>query len=171
MSSHEDPGEILFVDDEGYFAEPFVRCLRIGGYTVHFCETVAEAKAEMLGNPKLRAMILDIMMPPPDDVASEETADGQETGLYFLKGMKSHIEARWLPVFILTNRDAALVEERVRELGCPDALVIVKQKIHQRTTPPELFLDPFKNFIERAERNRERGRKPIELGEEERTGK
>lgn len=126
---------ILFIDDEVFFAERYLTELRTN-YAVRMCESVVEA-LEWDNNQEIRAIVLDIMMPPPAGLSAQATNHGADTGLWFLKEIREAILQRPLPVIILTNRIPGLIREEIRQMGFPESLVDV---LHKTDTSPKQLL-------------------------------
>jgi CheY-like chemotaxis protein len=118
---------ILFVDDEGWFAKPYVKELEID-FDVHFCEEVANGNLILQNRPEIKLLILDVMMPTPAGVPTSATENDQSTGIWFLRQIQSIVISRPLPVVILTNRGKSVVIEAVATLKFPENLVTVGTK-------------------------------------------
>src|SRR5262249_22270891 len=74
-------------------------------------------------------IILDIMMPTPQGIASVRTGEGLDTGIWVLSEVKEALLKRSVPVLVLTNRAKPLVNEEVAKLGFPNGLVAVFAKL------------------------------------------
>ena len=110
---------VLFVDDERYFSKRYRAALR-ERFEVVYCETYGEARDELMAAHKCEmmfdALVLDVMMPPPEMADPAITAEGFETGLWLLVGVKE-----WLncvpPTVLLTNRKLDHVREGLKRRG------------------------------------------------------
>jgi CheY-like chemotaxis protein len=120
--------DILYIDDETFYAMPFVAELERHGFKVHLNQ-IEPAIILMKGTMDFNAIVLDIMMPSPAGVLREATEDGMGTGLWFLREFKEHIISRTLPVLVFTNRNAEAVSMQVKEMNFPNGLVEVHSKL------------------------------------------
>ena len=120
---------ILFVDDEPFFALPYKEQLdKI--YLVHVRNSPKEGLQAIRAMKDLSALVLDIMMPPPEELQGDASINGGlDTGLWFLSQIKDEIAKRPLPVVILTNRDFAYVKYKVGEMKLPANRIEVRAKI------------------------------------------
>jgi CheY-like chemotaxis protein len=119
--------KILFVDDEVFFARPYVTELE-KKFDVFLRETSDAAVAEFRGTADFMAAVVDVMMPPPEGLAVS-TLDGMDTGLWILQECKEMIVARRIPVIVLTNRNSIYVKESISAMNFPPGLIIVHSKI------------------------------------------
>jgi CheY-like chemotaxis protein len=120
--------EILFIDDEPFFASRYVEELE-KRYTVHFRDSAEAGLKAFDEHEAVGCVVLDIMMPPPEGVTLASTGDGLDTGLWVLETLKDKLIERRAPVIILTNRMASHVEETINGLGFPDGFIEVRSKI------------------------------------------
>src|SRR6185437_9682819 len=95
--------KILFFDDEGYVLKPYLRELE-KDFDVHFFEDITNGEKILANHPDIKLLILDVMMPTPEGVASSATNDGHSTGTWFLKQIRGIVVNRPLPVIVLTNK-------------------------------------------------------------------
>ena len=72
---------VLFIDDEAFFAEPYIRELE-GLFEVVLEETALGAIDAVHSDRNWDAIVLDIMMPSPEN-KNGITADGLDTGWDF----------------------------------------------------------------------------------------
>ena len=102
----DDAPHLLVVDDDRRIRDLLSRFLAGEGYRVTTAETVADARAKLMGL-SFDLLILDVMMPG-------------ETGFDFAKALRG--TANDVPILMLTARDAA--ESRIKglELGADDYL-------------------------------------------------
>lgn len=153
--------EVLFIDDEEFFARRYIENLRDHGFKVHYCERAEDAHGYIDQNPAISAIILDIMMPTPTNVSGSVTNNGLDTGLWLLGQLKDYVVSKPRPVLILTNRDPQAVEEGAKRLEFPDSLVSVTRKIE---TPAFYLPDRLGAFLMGARRDHgteDRGRTAI----------
>jgi glycosyltransferase involved in cell wall biosynthesis len=152
--------KMLFVDDELFFTKSYVeevsRC-----FDVTVVDNALAAIKELESNSGEYAFAsIDIMMPAPEGWR-ERTKDGLETGIEVLRVCRDSIIRSRLPILLLTNRAAPIVEELVRNLGFPEAQVVIRSKID---TPAFGFLHIVQKFLERQESQYSVGPQP-KLGE------
>lgn len=120
--------EILFIDDEEFFADPYARELgRL--FQVHIRYDAQSGLAAFHANKKLAAIVLDIMMPPPAGASPLVLENGLRTGLWLLEQMKTELLQRRIPTVVLTNRSFSLVQECIKEMAFPEGLIVVRPKI------------------------------------------
>ena len=93
---------ILFVDDEKQYVENVISEMESLGLEVSFCATVDEA-FEVLNKPepKIEAIILDVMMAHGKSFTASETEDTMRTGLLLLARIREN--GVHVPVVLLTN--------------------------------------------------------------------
>jgi CheY-like chemotaxis protein len=141
---------VLFIDDEPFFAEPYIRELA-RSFEVILEETAIGAIDSVNSVRTWDAIILDIMMPSPEG-RQGATADGLDTGLWILSQIYDTAIAQNIPVIILTNRNLQRVMEVVDLLDCPEGLISVRPKIETpRFVLPHLVrsvVDRFRNSSE-----------------------
>jgi CheY-like chemotaxis protein len=143
-----DKKRLLFIDDEPFFAEPYIRELE-KDYEVILEESAINAIDAVNSARNWSAIILDIMMPsPPEKLGA--TADGLDTGLWLLGEIIGSVKLARIPVIILTNRNLPRVEEAIDEivedLDLEVDLIIVRSKIE---TPRFLLPRIVKGCIDR----------------------
>ena len=120
--------EILFVDDEWFFAARYVQELR-KHFKVHFLDRADEVVSFLQANPAIKALILDIMMPTPEGVSEEDTGKGMDTGLWLLEEIQKQVATWPFPVMILTNRNTGGIEQELRLREIPLKYVDVRWKL------------------------------------------
>ncbi len=77
---------ILFIDDEPDSVEYHIRTLREAGYNVDIMDDENDALAFCSKNKhEIDLLILDVMLPVPDDADRGDLQDGLRTGIYFLE--------------------------------------------------------------------------------------
>ncbi len=122
---------ILFIDDELFFAEPYMRELERDSEVI--LEQTAIGAIDAVNSARhWNAIILDIMMPSPDGKVGL-TADGLDTGLWILGEIVDAVISQRVPVIVLTNRNLPRVAEFIEKLGethdIPPDLIVVRAKI------------------------------------------
>ncbi|QDV18562.1 hypothetical protein Pan153_32210 [Gimesia panareensis] len=147
MESIESKPKLLFVDDDRYFTERYVRHLetRFDIVRIHYAGDVLKYVEE---DKEIKIIILDIMMPTPKGIASSATADGMDTGLWLLQELNSMLCERRIPILIYTNRkDTDVVQERVDEMKFPNNLVRIATKRRPRAQQlPEVAFKHLSKF-------------------------
>lgn len=83
----EGKKKVIIVDDDLYFARSTKERLLDDGFEAITANTVSEAKRIMTEHSDADAVVLDIMMPPPDGDSDLETQMGYKSGL---------VLARWI---------------------------------------------------------------------------
>jgi CheY-like chemotaxis protein len=117
---------IVFYDDEGWIVQPYVVELE-KDFEVHFFEDVTNGE-QIVANPEIKLLILDVMMPTPTGVAASATNNSQSTGIWFLKQIRNTVISRPLPVIVLTNRGISAVKAEIDGLGFDPRLVFIRSK-------------------------------------------
>lgn len=140
--------EILFVDDERMPAEGYLDALA-KHYSVHYEVGAQEALAFMIqSGERIRAAVVDVMMPTPDGVDDSETDGGFETGLWFLGRLKAELPRVWpIPTILLTNRPLSLVTDALRHRDILPNTIEIRKKFE---TPAFLFPKIVENLINRC---------------------
>jgi CheY-like chemotaxis protein len=136
--------DILFVDDEWYFAARYVEKLR-ESFEVAFLDQADEVVPFLDKNPKVKLMVLDIMM-PGDDL---DTRMGLDTGLCLLERIQSQVATWPFPVMVLTNRKMAEIEQELtaRKKKIAAKTIEVRQKLD---TPAFAIVDLVKDLMKRV---------------------
>ena len=142
----EHQKEILFVDDEWYFAARYVQELR-KRFKVHFLDRADEVVSFLQANPTIDALVLDIMLPTPVGVSEEDTGKGMDTGLWLLKRIQKEVDTWPFPVMVLTNRNTAGIEQELRHRKTPLKYVHVRWKLD---TPAFHVPDLLINLMQKA---------------------
>lgn len=109
--------KVLFVEDDKFWARAYIRELQDFGFDVIYARSARDAVDLLNNSLDFDAVILDIMMPTPEEVADSVTEEGMSTGLWVLEQIKHLIAPNMLCVWILTNRDLAAVTEKINEIG------------------------------------------------------
>jgi CheY-like chemotaxis protein len=127
--------QIIFVDDEAYWSRHYVAELQ-KTYEVLYHRKAAGGLQSVHAHPEARLLVLDIMMPAPEDVPADQTENGLSTGIWFLEEIRKIVKERPLPVIVLTNRRLKEVEGALADASIPKGLLILKAKIEV----PRFFL-------------------------------
>ena len=110
-------GRVLIVEDDRFWARAYIRELEDFGFDVIYARSARDAVDLLNHSLDFDAVILDIMMPAPEEVAESATEEGISTGLWVLEQIKHLIVPNMLCVRILTNRDLAAVTEKINDIG------------------------------------------------------
>ena len=112
--------KILFIDDELYFMQPYVKALKgePNPMDVDVVNTAVEA-IKILSNIAdggYDCLVLDVMMPPPPGWEAR-TQDGMFTGIELVKEYQDNVAAIGLPVLILSNIGLATLAPKVQPIN------------------------------------------------------
>lgn len=139
------PKKILFVDDELFFAQPYLEELQKLSPVV-ILTTALEAEEEIRNKEvKYVCLVLDVMLPPPNGW-EVKTKDGLDTGIEILRRCFQEITDRKLPVVVLTHRSLGYVRGEVDLINFPPELVRVEAKIE---TPPFHLTTVVKRLVKK----------------------
>lgn len=124
--------KVLFVDDDRYFTERYVRQLEH-----HFDVTRIQYAGNVFevldSHSDFQLIILDVMMPTPDGIAASATAEGRDTGLWLLSELRAYIRKHRVPVILYTNRsDTDVIRDSVARMNLLDDQCRICNK---RSTP------------------------------------
>ena len=120
---------ILFIDDEVVFSQGYKTELE-GHFEVEYTSTADNALVyvEKHGDT-LTAMVVDIMMPPPQGF-EDATDGGFETGLMLLEKFQESSTLRWpLPIIILTNQGMDVIQNGLRRRQIDTTAIEIRQKV------------------------------------------
>jgi CheY-like chemotaxis protein len=125
----------LFIDDELFFAQPYVD--ELGKFsTVAIRTSASEAVDEFQkATDDYICSVLDVMLPPPKGW-EVKTKEGLDTGIEVLRRCRDNIIKAKLPVVVLTQRQWAYVKDEVAIMNFPAGLV----EIHSKTETRPFFL-------------------------------
>jgi len=103
--SHSSPskGTVLMIDDDEWPTKFYETALLRRDFKVERCtdpDTAYEFAKENKGN--LRAIVLDVMMPPGERYKNRDTDDGLKTGILLYQDLRGIIKPN-LPIVVLTN--------------------------------------------------------------------
>ena len=103
---------ILFIEDERFFLEELQLALTQYDITPAYS---APGGMELIQDGDFDAVLLDIMMPPPEDIDPEHVGYGRSTGVEICRRIKElHPQ---LPVIVLSVvRDPGILDQ-IREVG------------------------------------------------------
>jgi CheY-like chemotaxis protein len=118
---------ILLVDDELFFAKPFIDSLR-GRFQVTFTDNVRDALKLITASTEFEVLVLDVMMPTPEGVAESTTSGGLNTGLWLLDQVAPRIKSGNLAVVLLTNRVPSQIMDDVQHVGISERRVRIVSK-------------------------------------------
>lgn len=119
--------KVLFVDDEQYRVGLWKRALA-SKFDLVAIDAADDVISYFQEYDDVMAIVLDVMMPPPEGVASGRTGDGQLTGIYLLEALREKIEGLPCPVVMLSNRGKGEIQAEVDELQLRKGLVVVHHK-------------------------------------------
>lgn len=123
---------ILFIDDELFFAQPYVDELeRLAPVTLRTAALEAVDEFTLRSNSYLCAVV-DVMLPPPSGW-DDKTKEGLDTGLEVLRRCGDDIVKAQLPIIVLTHRAKGYVQGEIDLIGFPGGLVELQSKLE---TPP-----------------------------------
>ena len=126
MSESKDT--VVFIDDEEVYSMRYVREL-MGRFDTHYFDTAVDGLSYCIGHPKLKVVLIDVMMPPPSEADLEDVKDGLETGIWLLTQLRSYLIEQSVGVIVLSNRNITTVREAVAKLGFPQSSIEVLAKI------------------------------------------
>jgi CheY-like chemotaxis protein len=105
--------KILFIEDEKFFLEELQ--IALDEYEIIPAYSAPVGMKFIEDNHHFDAVLLDIMMPPPDDIDPESVSYGRTTGVELCRKIKEMKPE--LPIVVLTVvRDPGILE-RIREAG------------------------------------------------------
>jgi CheY-like chemotaxis protein len=132
--------EILFVDDDRFFAIKYIENLE-KQFDVHFLSEADQVIPFLEENLVVRAVVLDIMMPGPGSVAEDLVRGGLDTGLYLLERMQ-YLGTWPFPVLVITNRNPEEIRLEIGRRKITRRQVRVRQKLEaQASLLPQLLID------------------------------
>jgi CheY-like chemotaxis protein len=115
--------EIIWLDNDAAFVEPYVQQLNDEGYKVSVVETVTEAE-EALGGHRYDLLILDAMIPTKNEEEEkrfppDETNRGLNMGLAFYRRWRGPLRDSETRVLALTVRIDEAIQREFMNLGLP----------------------------------------------------
>lgn len=136
---------LLIIDDERFFARQYSRDLE-QSFNVTICTSATKGMEAFLRDAEICALILDIQMPTPANVAEYETANGSDTGIWMLRTHRDEFASRSIPIIILTNRKEDEIKNRIVNLKFPTSQIKIFRKTH---THPSEFAKRVKTLVMR----------------------
>ncbi len=111
--------KILLIDDEKWFAMPFIERLKYDGNEVDFEKNISRGiqaynTAEENGEP-YNVIIIDLMLPFGEEVEPEKSSEFQEPGLYLLKYLREKDQN--IPIFCYTVLDDSKTIAKINSLN------------------------------------------------------
>lgn len=108
-----EPLDVLFVDDElvpgqdapnGNYMWYYARALRDAGFNVTEVGTTDEAFGQLTGDTKpYRLILLDVLLPPGQQLAEEDTQQGTRTGLILAQRFRRLFADPLIPIVVFTQ--------------------------------------------------------------------
>jgi len=136
--------QLIWVDDEKRWVQPYVDYLKGVGYMVRLFPDIDTADQQYDQCVDAVGIILDVMMPGGDLFTEEKTEEGHRTGLLLLARWRDRIVARGQHVFVLTNRGVDEIKAEVKALNFPHGLVEVE---HKGYTNAKTFPNLIENLL------------------------
>jgi CheY-like chemotaxis protein len=139
--------QILWLDNDPAYLEPFVEALKEENYSVTVVESLTEAE-KSLQQEKFDLMIIDVMIPTLNSreetrYEPEETDLGYKTGLIFYKHNREILRRSNTRIMVMTVRlDKAIMDEFVKA-GLPSNAFATKYEM----SDPISFLDKVRSTI------------------------
>jgi len=125
---------VLYIEDEKFLLEQIQIALE--DFEVIPVSSAAEGM-ELVNKMDFDAVLLDIMMPPPDDIDPETVGYGRTTGVEVcrrIRNMKPH-----LPIVVLSVvRDPGIIN-RIKAAGANEILY--------KPAPPSKIIDTLNNVL------------------------
>ncbi|HEY1083121.1 MAG TPA: hypothetical protein VGE29_12705 [Prosthecobacter sp.] len=123
---------LLLIDDEFFPNEITIN--ELGKYySVRHCKRAPDGLVELLNRTDWSMVIVDMMMPVPTSW-SDETQDGEITGLKILTEARSHLIAHRIPVLLFTTRDLESLRPRLNALDFPPFQFEAREKDRQKVS-------------------------------------
>jgi len=123
MSAPANPLIVLLIDDEIYdypdkkYSVLINQFKKQGDINIEVAENGTEALDKLRTMvPAPDIIVLDIMMPPGEELVSEPVKDGYETGFVLLRKIRDEMDLK-MPAIILTNYPMPLSADEEAALG------------------------------------------------------
>jgi CheY-like chemotaxis protein len=113
---------VLMLEDEPTLVNHLPRLLKEAGLNVIATTSIAEALGMLLSADDFDAIMLDIMMPPPEDIDPEKVDYGRLTGIEVARQMKDICPD--VPIVVFTVLTDPEIRVKIREAGA--AMIIDK---------------------------------------------
>ncbi len=130
---------VLFIEDEPEMVEDAPAVLRTYGLEVVATESSTEGM-RLFANGGFDAVLLDCIMPPPDDVPEEQVDFGRETGVEVAKRIR--IQDPKVPIVVLSVVRDPAIERKLYAAGV--------RTIIPKPADPEPVASQLLNAIQRA---------------------
>jgi CheY-like chemotaxis protein len=130
--------QILWLDNDPRYTDPYVQALRDRGDSVAVVTNVTDAEALIRKNP-YDLTIIDAMIPTIDEAEEEvypprETDRGLKMGLLFYKRMKEILDQKKIAVLVMTVRLDEVIQNELIEAGLPTEAFITKLAVRRVNT-------------------------------------
>jgi CheY-like chemotaxis protein len=136
MADRGESGKnVLWVDNDPGYIQPFVLALREEGFAVKVASSVSWAE-KLLSSEVFNLLILDVMIPTIDDAEEatyrpEETDDSLKTGLLFYRREKDLLAKQGTRVFVMTVRIDKGIRAEFIASGLPEADFATKMELRE----------------------------------------
>jgi CheY-like chemotaxis protein len=126
-------GKVVLIDDQPLLVQQYyAKALEIRGYDVVILESAAAAwDYFVVEDPEVCAVVLDIIMPPPPQIETEDHRAGTRTGVFLYK----HI----LRLFALQNTPKGRVPIAVLTQSNDKEMFDILLEVHKAGRPLEQF--------------------------------
>lgn len=111
--------KVLFLEDEQHLVQSLPRLLKSKGLNMIGTTSITEA-LELFAKEKFDAVLLDIMMPPAEDMDAEALDYGRETGVEVVRRMQ--VINPTVPIVSLTVVRDRRIQARMREAGIVEVI-------------------------------------------------
>jgi len=127
---------VVFIDDEKQYAMRYVRELA-AKFEIHYFDSASKGLMFCQDHPTLKAIVLDVMMPPPEGVDMEDVNGGLETGIWVLDKLRAYVSEKAIGVIVLSNRNTDLIRDAIAQIGIPaeNLDIIAKMDMTSRNLP------------------------------------
>ena len=148
---------VLFIDDEPNRIKFYIRAVQSRGYATRTLQNTDEAWAFFQeARPEVRAVVLDIMMPPGRHLADTAHADGTRTGVFLYRRILEQmaiqaINRHAIPIAVLTqvnDPDTLRMLQEVQLEHRPNERFEVWSK---HGLDPDDFADQFETWLKAVE--------------------
>lgn len=142
------PKQILWLDNDSDYLEPYVETLTDEGFQVTVASTITEAE-KALGESRFDLMLLDVMIPTVSDeeekVYRPQVTDlGNKTGLLVYRNYKDLFRKAGTPVLVMTVRlDKPIMDEFIKA-GLPSDRFATKYDLRD----VNVFLEKVQSILD-----------------------
>lgn len=133
--------KVLFLEDELSLVQALPRLLKSRGLNMIGTTSIIEA-IELFANEDFDAVLLDIMMPPAEDMDAEALDYGRKTGVEVARRMQAQKPAA--PIVALTVVRDRDIQARMREAGIVEII--------NKPAETEQIVETLLRTISRAQR-------------------